>query len=655
VSALADLPNPFEGTVVADAWSPALADVPAIHRGPFEQCLRAIESARRGRTDSLLLYGPAGSGKTHLLARLQEHLARTAGDAPDRALHCVFVSVKLQTSAALLWQLVRRRLASDLLRKVQGITQLQRLVAHQLAGARGHTPTYWVRALRILPSADSDSVSEYLAEVADRLELGRDLCVVLDHLVNNRHVMDARAWLSGDSLPETALAQLGLGPDEQEDREEAARQLVTALCRLAGETLPIVFCFDQIEALQAGPDDRDALFRFGRMAADLSEADENVLLISSIQSGFFELLRGSVRDADRDRIFKRFATLDPLDRAEVEALVTARLDSDPGLRELRAARPAEPFHPFDAALVAALAAGTPCVPRKVIAAAAAAFEQLQRGAPAAAPALALALAGEAPPAAAFLADVFAARRAEALRRDQPEESRETLVHGLPLLFLLRGGPPAAQRAPGIDLVLPTDGAPLGVSVCNETNMKSLAARLRHLAQGGEALSGLRLRVLRDPRLAISKGAKKTQEYLAALEKQGARLVQPSVEALAALSALRSLLSDARAGDLAARGETVPEATVAGWLRQNLDEALADLCDALEARAPEPGGGALLRDLAELMLRRFVAPLDAAAAELGTSADVALAAARRHPDRFAVLEGPPVVLFVHVPADALGEA
>ncbi|MFT3766760.1 MAG: AAA family ATPase [Minicystis sp.] len=652
MNALGDLPNPFEGTVVADAWSPAIADVPSIHQGSFDQCLRAIESARRGRTDSLLIYGPAGSGKTHLLARLQAHLAATANDAPDRALHCVFVSVKLQTNAQLLWQLVRRRLASDLLRKQQGITQLQRLVAHQLAAARGETPPFWVRALRVLPSADSDSVSEYLTDVADRIELGRDLCVVLDHLVNNRFVMDARAWLSGDSLPESALARLGLGPDEQEDREEAARGLVTALCRLAGETLPIVFCFDQIEALQASPDDRDALFRFGRMAADLSEADENVLLISCIQSTFDEMLQASVRSADRDRIFKRRARLDPLGRAEVEALVASRLDSVEALREVRAARPGARFHPFDDAFVAQLAQIAPCVPRRVIAAAAAAFERLQRGEalPAAEPA-------PPPPATdAFLEDAFAARRAEALAQGKAEESRETLMHGLPLLFGLRGAKPAAQRVPGIDLILPAGKAPLAVTICNETNMKSLAARLRQLAQGGEALAGLRLRVVRDPRLPITKAAKKTHEYLAELEKQGARVVQPSVEALAALEALRSLLSDARAGDLATRGDAVSEAKVGLWLAQHLDDTLADLCDTLDGGAARPADTndeKLLRDLADLMLRRFVVRLDAAAAELGCSGDDALAAARRHPDRFGVLEGPPIVLLVHVPSEALG--
>jgi hypothetical protein len=254
---LATLANPFESTVVPDAWSAVAADVASIHQSVFDQCLKALESARRGRPDSVLIFGPAGSGKTHLLSRLQQHLGATVGASADGGLRCVFVSARLQTNAQLIWQFVRRRLAADLLRKQQGLTQLQRLVAHQLAAARHEPPRQWALALRVLMDTDGEFISEHLAQVAQRLDLGRDLHIALEHLIHNRFLMDASAWLRDGSLPESALERLGLGREEQEDREEAARQVVTALCRLAGETLPIVFCFDQIEALQSHPDDKD--------------------------------------------------------------------------------------------------------------------------------------------------------------------------------------------------------------------------------------------------------------------------------------------------------------------------------------------------------------------------------------------------------------
>jgi DNA replication protein DnaC len=89
--------NPFRDNVVQDAWQ-SPTDVAEIHDDVFRACLVGIESAARGVPDSLLIYGPAGSGKTHLLTRVQRHLAETAAAAPDRVLHCIFVFVRLQTS-----------------------------------------------------------------------------------------------------------------------------------------------------------------------------------------------------------------------------------------------------------------------------------------------------------------------------------------------------------------------------------------------------------------------------------------------------------------------------------------------------------------------------------------------------------------------------
>jgi GTPase SAR1 family protein len=257
VSELGAVPNPFRDNVVLDAWQ-SPADVVDIHAGAFRACLAGIDSASGGVPDSLLIYGPAGSGKTHLLTRLQRHLAQTARDAPDQVLRCVFVFVRLQTAPQLLWQHVRRRLATDLMRCDQGLTQLQRLIAHQIGVRAGKSPRAAVFRVRVLEGDNQAALTAQLADLTSSLNLPRDLSLIIEHLTLNRSVRDATAWLSGESLPESALAQLGLGQDGQEDREQAARETVTALCRLAGETLPIVFCFDQVEALQRSSDDKEA-------------------------------------------------------------------------------------------------------------------------------------------------------------------------------------------------------------------------------------------------------------------------------------------------------------------------------------------------------------------------------------------------------------
>ncbi len=216
LSSLSSLSNPFQDNVVQDAWQTP-TDVVDIHADVFEACVAGVGSAARGVPDSLLIYGGAGSGKTHLLTRFQRHLLQTSKEAADRVLRCVFVFVRLQTSPQLLWQHVRRRLARDLMRQDEGLTQLQRLVAHQIAIRTNASPRAAVRQLRVLGKEDHEAVSSHLSEVAAALGVPRDLCVVLEHLLCNRGVRDASAWLMGESLPERVLAQLDLGPEAPED------------------------------------------------------------------------------------------------------------------------------------------------------------------------------------------------------------------------------------------------------------------------------------------------------------------------------------------------------------------------------------------------------------------------------------------------------
>ncbi|AKT42905.1 ATP-binding protein [Chondromyces crocatus] len=753
---LANLRSPFGRTVVADAWTtPPPVDVDSIHKAAFVECERAFANASDGNPDSVLIFGPAGAGKTHLLTRLQRHLGAPSSAAPDRVLRCVFVSAKLKAHAPSLWQFLRRLLADDLMRQEQGLTQLQRLVAHQLADLNGDSLRHWAMTLRVLTKTDDDSVSGYLADVAQRLRLSAALCTVIDHLVHNRYAQHALDWLRGHSLHETALDRLGLSPDEPDNREEAARLIVTELCRLAGHTLPIVFCFDQIEALDGCASVGEAVELFGRVAADLADADDNILLISCIQSAFLDVLNDSVREADRQRIFKRRALLEPLTPEQVRALLLLRLDSVPELRELRKEAGRARFYPFDDAFVAQLASAPLRLPRRVLADAAAEFERIQRGDPPTRAAVQLAdpssmrsvespqaeseapkgksasdkaagdkpssdkapsdkaakgkpssdkgASGKAPGGKVAKGDVaagkearktsasvpssgpsgsdergeklerdlenhFAEYREEALKRGTAEASREALLHGLPMLWALRGAPFSGARAVDIDLVLPslqgglTSQQPVYLAICNETNLTSLAQRLKRLvdttAKPTSSLPPQRLVLLRDPRLSISRTATRTRQYLTTLEQRGARVVKPSEEALAALDALRSLLSDARAGDLSSEGETIREDTVGRWLVRALDDALLELCDTLEGRGTSPAEreeAGLLRDLDDILLRDCIASLDVVASELRCDQRKALTVARHHPDRFGVLQGPPTVLFSHVPADALGPA
>jgi hypothetical protein len=79
------------------------------------------------------------------------------------------------------------------------------------------------------------------------------LIQVLETYAENTHRRLCRAWLKGDRLSESQRDLLNLAqlpPDSLEDdwAEAEARQIVGAVTRLAAPS-PVVFCFDQIEAL----------------------------------------------------------------------------------------------------------------------------------------------------------------------------------------------------------------------------------------------------------------------------------------------------------------------------------------------------------------------------------------------------------------------
>jgi hypothetical protein len=633
MSELSALPNPFRENVVQDAWQNPV-DISEIHAAAFDACLAGIESAARAVPDSLLIYGAAGSGKTHLLARLQRHLAETARSAPDNVLRCVFSFVRLQTSPALLWQHVRRRLATDLMRREQGLTQLQRLVGHQLGIGWGRTARAGILELRVLRSEDEAALVQHLRELAMKLDLPRNLCMVLEQLVFNRNVHDASAWLAGDGLPESALQGLGLGPDNDEDREEVARHITTALCRLAGETLPIVFCFDQVESLQRTATDEEALFRFGRMAADLHDADHNVFLITCLQAAFVDQFKSAVRAADLDRIARRSALLEPLTRAQASSLLQSRLVAAPELSNLRAQHPNEPLYPLANNFPADLPLEPALTPRRALSLAARAFEERQHGV------VSKPLTPE-----RFLSQELASRCQSLTSKLEPSDTQRIIFQGAELVAHLEGSDIGRNDSQNADLVL-TGPRRAALNVRNEADGRSLTPKLKALLGQTPRRDGAAVVILRDPRLPIAKTAVKAREHLATLQERGARLIEPTIEALTALEALSSILADSKSGDLANQDEALEASAVLAWLRSLRGDLMLEPVEELISAIFDGQGSATKtdeQDLADLLSHEHVIAAELAAQILGHTPERLLEVARQATAHCMVLEGPPTVL------------
>jgi hypothetical protein len=123
------------------------------------------------------------------------------------------------------------------------------------------------------------------------------------------------------------------------------------------------------------------------------------------------------------------------------------------------------------------------------------------------------------------------------------------------------------------------------------------------------------------------------------------LLEPTIEALAALDALSSILADAKSGDLANEETPLEPGAVLAWLkglRSQLElEPVEELIEEL-FEEPAPMSNSVAQDLADLLSHEHVISVDLAARILGQPSESILELGRRS-NRYVLLEGPPALL------------
>lgn len=650
-SPLLTLPNPFRSVIVTDPWQFLDTDVQSIHAAAFTRCLEAVAHVReQHKTACLLVYGEAGSGKTHLLARLQAQLIVDAiKDGPGGLQEAVFVPLRMQASAPILWRFLRHEFAKALLRKgPDGLMQLERLLLHRLTEWLRLPPDKaqsWLAQQRRTPEG-LNTLSQQLADLFDEIDedgrLDHNLRTVLTRLMLRRQRSEAAAWLRGEALPKEVLERLSIGDEADDDPENTAQRLICGLSSLAIAELPLIFSFDQVEALQTHPQDVAGFFAFGQMIATLHDQTNHCLLIACIQSAFLDTLRNNVRGADWDRLTAEFrpVALNPLNLNEAQQLAKARLDVLPELKDLRAQQ-ANPLWPLEAKDLQPLltSSGGNVVARKLLSHCAELFEAQRTANPTASPA-------PPPPTPEFLQQTWEARKEQVFAQSKADDTEAILKDGLPRLLHLAQTELQPQKEGStrdVELVVKSQGQRVGISVCNSANGKSLASKLTRLAQQQKQFD--KLLILRDPRLPIKESWIQSKAQRQHLLKNGALWTEPSLECLAALDALRQLLGEAQGGNLENRGENVDEQTLRDWLLSHLATELKSLAqDILPLVEPPPPDLELRERLAEFLQNHHVTRLSDAADLLKVESAALSECALKYPDRFGALGNPPVVLF-----------
>jgi hypothetical protein len=443
-----------------------------------------------------------------------------------------------------------------------------------------------------------------------------DLAKVLEHYAAGLNRRLCRAWLVGDGLSDADLQVLNLSSTRLEEvegefGEDIARRIVLAIVKLAAPA-PVVFCFDQVEALGIALHVAGSYGSFKRAGAALIDGTSNVLLISTILTTFLrELERGPISSdsmlSDYQRISKDVADLHPLDIKQGSALIDSRLKLIPELKGLDPI-PGSALRDFYAQQHGS------CNARILIHEARRLFAKWQ---------------GSTGPIEVsmpdFLHTEFERHWANAEVRNQLESADVVLAHGLPVVLEMLGKK-ATSTSSG--LTVGEGKSCIEVVFANQSSMQGLAAAMRHLLNRRTPDASLRL--IRDQRLPISATATATQERLKKIEESGGRFVRVEAAALAALDAMRKLLTEATSGDLSANGKAIEAKTVREWLRQNLPQEVQQLAAALlgeeSTEVEDPSADALL----EVLAKRKVLPAGEAAQVVGWSTDEIETFARNHP-------------------------
>lgn len=274
--------NPFAVNRV-DRLSGTEADVGSIHSGPFEAIVaRAREAREQNRAIGAVVWGEAGAGKSHLLARL----ARWAGQ--DN--HACFVYLhNLLADPERLPRYVLKYVVSYL--------------TGGMAGPLDRTPLFRVLSAALVEALTRDGVSSDVtwptaAASFDRLVnrigaqdptravlLDRDAYRVLFAFYRSvymarRQSSDGRAalavrWLSGDALDPDEAGRLGLRAGVTDDQQ--VKQVLVALTQLAHQRRqPFLLCFDQVDNL--GPERVATLAQF---LHDLLDSAGNLVVVLS--------------------------------------------------------------------------------------------------------------------------------------------------------------------------------------------------------------------------------------------------------------------------------------------------------------------------------------------------------------------------------------
>jgi len=354
--------NPFTDNRVSGPAAPTSPDVEAVNRPVFQRLTDlAAEalSARRGL--GAVLWGEAGIGKSHLLARLGRWASSSVDDSGPRA---VLVALhNLQSAPDYLPRAVLRTAVATLTagrpaasRRAPLFDLVRAAALRSVNGDVGNRTwrqfeaafLHWMRRDALAGPVPGDTD---IHRVLFRYFMSVNRAHT--HKEDGAEARRAVRWLSGQPLDPEEARSLGLAPRAADEPvaladNQAVKEALVALCRLAAaRERPFVLAFDQVDNL-----DDDQFAALARFLEALIDAAPNLLVVTSgIQNTLMHWKEmGVVQESAWHRLAQFEFQLRRLSPEQALSLVRHRLDhffaGRPDLDGLGELRRGDPLFPL---------------------------------------------------------------------------------------------------------------------------------------------------------------------------------------------------------------------------------------------------------------------------------------------------------------------
>lgn len=302
------------GALHANPWAASVIDLPELNQ-PASALIEGRISANREvaskqpaqlRSESLVLLGPPGTGKTHLFSRLRGRLGPRA----------VFVHIRPLLHAGLTPSYVLGQAVQQLAQPSYGRTEPQ---ADMLVGSligyledqSADFPAMNISTFRELSEAERNRALEQLTDKLftvfpdlDDVFVERLLALPFATPRDKRALL---AWLSGHDCDPSQLGRIGAAASM--DIGNAVRALRT-LTSLAALGAPLVIVFDQLENLVQRDGTEERITQYGNLVAELVDSTRGLLVLQlALDSEWEQAIAPQLNMSQRSRLVMAKAAL----------------------------------------------------------------------------------------------------------------------------------------------------------------------------------------------------------------------------------------------------------------------------------------------------------------------------------------------------------